>query len=425
MSTATPTAGGHPAPQGEAPQAAPQAGPTPHLLHTYNRKAPQFVRGQGAKVWDAEGRMWIDALAGIAVNGLGHGHEGLALALADQARQVLHLSNLYRHPAGEELADRLCALTGMGAVFFSNSGSEANECALKIARKAATLHDAANPDTPRGRHFVALEGGFHGRTAGSLSVTANAKYREPFGPLLEAQFIAPEDLGALESALATRPAGLILEPLQGEGGLRTLSNEYLRAARELCTQTGTVLIADEVQCGCGRTGTFLASEAAGITPDLVTLAKPLAAGVPIGATLVSGCFTQVLQPGDHGSTFGGGPLAARAALVFLDEYEARLAAAIPALGTQLAAGLDALVAASPLVSERRGRGLMQGLVVPGRAGELADRCFDAGLLVCTAAADVVRLVPPFVITPEELDAALGILQSTLSAMESPSKETAS
>lgn len=398
--------------------------PTEHLLRTYNRKAPQFVRGEGAKVWDADGRMWIDALAGIAVNGLGHGHEGLAAAIAEQASQVLHLSNLYRHPAGEELADRLCALTGMGAVFFSNSGSEANECALKIARKAATLHDAAHPDAPRGRHFVALEGGFHGRTAGSLSVTANAKYREPFGPLLEAQFIAPEDTAALEAALATRPAALILEPIQGEGGLRTLSVEYLRAARELCTSTGTVLIADEVQCGCGRTGSFLASQAAGIQPDVVTLAKPLAAGVPIGATLVSGCFTQVLQPGDHGSTFGGGPLAARAALVFLDEYEARLAAAIPTLGQQLAEGLDAAVAASPLVTERRGRGLMQGIVVPGRAGEFADRCFDAGLLVCTAAGDTVRFVPPFVITPEELDAALGIVRTTLSAMEMP-QETAS
>ena len=425
MSTATPTAGDPSAPLDAAAQAASEAGPTAHLLRTYNRKAPQFVRGEGARVWDAEGREWIDALAGIAVNALGHGHAALADALADQARQALHLSNLYRHPAGEELADRLCSLTGMGAVFFSNSGSEANECALKIARKAATLHDAAHPERPRSRHFVALEGGFHGRTAGSLSVTANAAYREPFGPLLAAQFVEPEDIAALETALASRPAGLILEPVQGEGGLRTLSNEYLQAARALCTDTGTVLIADEVQCGCGRTGTFLASEAAGIQPDVVTLAKPLGAGVPIGATLVSGCFTEVLQPGDHGSTFGGGPLAARAGLVFLDAYEAGLAEAVPARGAQLAAGLDDLVAHSTLVTERRGRGLMQGIVVPGRAGELADRCFDAGLLVCTAAGDVVRFVPPYVITPEELDAALGIVRTTLSAMETAHQEPAS
>ena len=393
---------------------------TSQILPTYKPKAPHFVRGEGCHLWDSEGKHWIDALAGIAVNGLGHNHPRLVAAIAKQAAEVLHVSNLYRHPAGEELAHKLCGLTHMDRVFFSNSGSEANECALKIARKAAWLHNQEHPNDMRGSHLVALKGGFHGRTLGSLSVTSTPRYREPFAPLLECLFVAPEDFAGLEEALSTHPAALILEPLQGEGGLISLSKEFLQGARELCNQHNVVLIHDEVQSGCGRTGTFLCAEAAGVQPDIVTLAKPLAGGLPMGATCVSEALGQILEPGDHGSTFGGGPLASCAALVFLDEYEKGLAQNITARGEQLTQGLDSLVASSDLLKERRGRGLMQGLVVPGRAAEFEAKAFEAGLLVGTSAGDVLRLVPPYVLTAEDTDSILNHLKTVLISMDTTS-----
>lgn len=391
-----------------------------HLLATYKPKGTHFVRGEGCHLWDQQGRRWIDALAGIAVNGLGHNHPRLVAAISEQATDLLHVSNLYSHPAGEELAAKLCELTSMQAVFFSNSGAEANECALKIARKAAWLHNQLDPSNQRGSHFVALTGSFHGRTLGSLSVTSTPRYREPFAPLLECLFVAPEDTTALEEALASKPAAFILEPIQGEGGLVSLSKEYLQAARELCTASGTILIHDEVQSGCGRTGTFLAAMDAGVQADIVTLAKSLAAGLPMGATLVNEDLKGVLEPGDHGSTFGGGPLASRAALVFLDEYQNGLAQNISARSEQLTQGLDALVRSSPLVSERRGRGLMQGLLIPDRAAECEARAFEAGLLVGTSAGNVLRLVPPYVLSAEDTDSILDLLQSVLVSMSKQS-----
>lgn len=402
------------------PMNAPSTAIGSHLLPTYKPKAPQFVRGQGCRLWDADGNQWIDALAGIAVNGLGHNHPALVAAITEQAGQVMHLSNLFVHPAAEQLAAQLCAATHMDKVFFANSGTEANECALKIARKAAWLHNLEHPENKRGSHFVALEGGFHGRTLGSLSVTANPQYREPFAPLIECTFIPREDLGALERALATKPAALILEALQGEGGLITISNEFLQGARKLCSEAGALLILDEIQSGCGRTGTFLAAEIAGIKGDLVTLAKSLAAGLPMGATLVARQFSGVLQPGDHGSTFGGGPLACRAALVFMEEYETCLAQNIQEQGLALTSGLDALVQEFPLVAERRGRGLMQGLHIPGRAAECEGRCFENGLLVGTSAGDVLRLVPPFVLTDDDTATILQTLHTVLHAMQTQS-----
>lgn len=379
-----------------------------HVLPTYRPAAPLFVSGRGATLVDEEGRTYTDLLSGIGVTALGHGHPRWTEAVSNQVSTLAHVSNLLRHPLTEEVATRLARLSGLDSVFFSNSGSEANECAIKLARKHQWLSGH-----PQRTGLVALEGGFHGRTFGSLSATATAAYREPFGPALEASFVAPDDGKALEEALSREPAALILEPVQGEGGLRTLEPDYLVLARTLCDETGTVLITDEVQCGCGRTGTFLASQAAGVTPDVATLAKPLAAGLPIGATLVRSELADVLQPGDHGSTFGGGPVALRGALVFLEELEeGGLFEAVRARGAQLASGLDELCVAG-LASGRRGRGLMQGLVLPGRAAGVQAALFERGVVCCTATPDVLRFLPPYVITAEELARALVILGETL------------
>ncbi len=377
-------------------------------MGTYRRAEPLFVGGAGAWVHDAEGRRFLDLISGIGANSLGHGHPRLAAALADQAGTLGHISNLYRHSAGEELSERLCELTCMEAVFFSNSGSEANEAALKLARK----HHATT-GSPERQHFVALERGFHGRTFGSLSVTANAAYRTPFGEGLAAKFLEPDDIGALEAALSEGPAAFIMEPIQGEGGVQPLDADYVAAARELCTQTGTVMIADEVQCGGGRTGTFLAGAHYGLAPDVVTLAKPIGAGLPIGATLARGPYARTLVPGDHGSTFGGGPFACRAALCVLDELDGGLQQQVIDRGAALAAALDGLVARFDALTERRGLGLMQGVVAPGRAAEITGRLFDAGVLTCTAQGDVVRFLPPYILTPEDLAEGLSRLEHVL------------
>ncbi|MHC4376233.1 MAG: aspartate aminotransferase family protein [Planctomycetota bacterium] len=389
------------------------------LLPTYVRAPEVFVRGEGARLFDQEGQSWLDLLGGIAVSALGHNHPGLTAALKDQVGQLLHVSNLYRHPAGEEAAERLARLSGLERVFFCNSGAEANEAALKLARKFQR-----SKGRPERSGFLALEGGFHGRTCGALSVTHTERYREPFGPLLgPVRWVAPNDIDGLEAAIGEhQPAGLILEPIQGEGGIRPLTLEFLQAARALCDRTETVLIHDEVQSGCGRTGSFLAGDRAGVKPDLATLAKPLGAGIPIGALLVGTDFTDVLAPGDHGSTFGGGPLAARAACVFLREWEeGDLPQRVALRGEQLARTLSAFAVDFDCVVERRGRGLMQALVLesPARAQALVAELHRRRVLCCVAGGDAVRFLPPYVITEAELDEALDAVQSALSAVQHP------
>ena len=369
-------------------------------MGTYRRAKPVFVSGQGAWLVDSEGNRYLDWISGIGAASLGHGHPRLAKAIGDQAATLGHVSNLYRHAPGEEFAARLCDKTGMDAVFFSNSGSEANETALKLARK----HQAQS-GAPERQRFVALEGGFHGRTFGSLSVTSKVAYREPFGGMLDATFVEPGDFEGLAAELLQGPCALILEPIQGEGGIRELCGGFLKKARQLCTETGTVLIHDEVQCGGGRTGEFLASMQAGAEaqPDIVTLAKPIGAGVPIGATLARGAMAKTLQPGDHGSTFGGGTLACSAGLVVLNELDAGLQDHVAELGQAFTQALDKLVARHDVLFTRRGRGLLQGVVAPGRSSEISAALFDAGVLTCTAALDVVRFLPPFILTPNDLN----------------------
>ncbi|MEM9800128.1 MAG: acetylornithine/succinylornithine family transaminase [Planctomycetota bacterium] len=385
-------------------------------MHTYRRAAPLFVRGEGVWLFDDAGERYLDLISGIGANSLGHAHPRLVQAIAGQLNALGHVSNLYRHPWGEELSDRLCELTCMDAVFFCNSGSEANEAALKLARK---FHFERG-DAHRQR-FVALENGFHGRTFGSLSTTANPAYREPFGAALDVQWIPAHGIDALEAALRDEPAALILEPIQGEGGVRPLDPAFVAAARELCTATRTVLIADEVQSGGGRTGTFLAGAHFGLAPDVVTLAKPLGAGLPIGAALARGPFAKTLVPGDHGTTFGGGPYACRAALAVLDELASGLQQHVVEIGAYLEQRLDALVERFDALTERRGRGLMQGVVAPGLASTIVERLFEARVLTCTAGGDVVRFLPPYVLTNDELDEGLERLTTVLTELQVASR----
>jgi predicted acetylornithine/succinylornithine family transaminase len=382
-----------------------------HVLSTYLRADEVFVRGQGARLWDADGRQWLDFLGGIAVSALGHNHPRLVAELTDQLGKLIHTSNLFRHPYTDEVAARVTRLSGMEAAFFTNSGTEAVEAALKIARKRQR-----QLGEPGRTGFVALEGSFHGRTLGALSITHTAKYREPFEPLIPGvQFVAPDDSAALERVLRERsPAALIMEPIQGESGVRCLDPQYLRDARRLCTETGTLLVHDEVQCGSGRTGTFLYSEQLDLRPDIVTLAKPIAAGLPMGMALVGKELAGTLQPGDHGSTFAGGPLACRGALCFLREIEEHgLLENVRARGAELRAGLEELRSEFAIVRELRGLGLIQGLRLERGAEELQKTLYRNGLITNRTGGDVLRLLPPYVITQDEIAQGLELLRAGL------------
>ncbi|MBK8974520.1 MAG: acetylornithine/succinylornithine family transaminase [Planctomycetes bacterium] len=383
-----------------------------HVIRTYVRQPEVFVAGNGARLLDVEGREWLDFLGGIAVSALGHGHPRLVEALSDQARKVLHVSNLFRHPYTEEVAGRLARLTELDAVFFTNSGTEANECAMKLARKRQRM--LGHPDRTG---FVALEGGFHGRTLGSLSLTAGAKYRDPFAPLIPGvTFVGRGDLDALERALRARPAALFVEPIQGEGGIYEHPTAFLQTARRLCDETGTLLVHDEVQCGTGRTGRFLCAQHHGVRPDIVTIAKPLAAGLPMGAVVVAPELRETFVPGDHGSTFAGGPFVTRAALVLLDELENGLLDQVVARGARLDAGLRRIAAERPIVTELRGRGLIRGVRLGRNAPDVQKALFANGLITNCTSGDVIRLLPPYVVTEADVDRALEILDATLAAI---------
>jgi acetylornithine aminotransferase/acetylornithine/N-succinyldiaminopimelate aminotransferase len=389
-----------------------------HLFPTYLRSALRVVAGSGCQVYDDTGREYLDMLGGIAVNALGHAHPRIVAALREAAaddRLLLHCSNLYHHPYQGPLAARLAALFGLPRVFFCNSGSEAVEAALKLARaRARRVKRLAAGEVPG---IIALDGSFHGRTALALSSTGQEKYRAPFDPLVPGvTFVAPDDPEALRRAAGPRTAAVILEPVQGEGGVRPLAPEVLQAARAACDATGALLIADEVQCGLGRTGAWSACRQAGVVPDLVTLAKPLAAGLPLGALLGRDDLADDLGPGSHGSTFGGGPLACRLALAFLDAVEEEgLLAAVQERGRRLADGLRAIAAdggAGPIEAVR-GRGLMVGVVLRRPAAGVVDALLARGIVAGTAGELVLRLLPPYVISDEEIDRFLDTLASVL------------
>jgi acetylornithine/N-succinyldiaminopimelate aminotransferase len=371
------------------------------ILPTYARADLTVVRGEGSRVWDDAGRRYLDFGTGIAVVGLGHRHPAVTAAAHEQLDRLWHASNLYWTEPMLRLAGLLSARFGGGQAFFCNSGAEANEAALKVARKA----------TGRAR-VVALEGGFHGRTLGALSATGQPAKWEGFGPLVPGfAFARPNDVESLEAAVSPggELAAIMLEPVLGEGGVVPLDDAFVAAAAEIARELGALLVVDEVQTGLGRTGTFFAYEQLGLRPDLVTLAKGLANGLPIGALLVRDGVAEAIGPGDHGSTFGGNPVACAAACAVVAAVDDALLADVAARGARLAAGLRRL----PGVREVRGRGLLLAAVLDGDATAVVDACRDAGLLVLTAGADVLRLLPPLVVTEDEVDEALEILASVL------------
>jgi acetylornithine/N-succinyldiaminopimelate aminotransferase len=371
------------------------------VLPTYARSDLTVVRGEGCRVWDDEGRAYLDFGAGIAVVGLGHRHPAVTEATHAQLDRLWHASNLYWTEPMLRLAGLLSARLGGAQAFFCNSGAEANEAALKVARKA----------TGRSR-IVALEGGFHGRTYGALSATGQPGKWEGFGPLVPGfSFARPNDVESLEAAVAPggELAAILLEPVLGEGGVLPLEEGFVRAAAEIAREVGALLCVDEVQAGLGRTGTFFAYEQFGIEPDLVTLAKGLGNGLPIGALLVREGIAGAIGPGDHGSTFGGNPVASAAACAVVEAIDDSLLENVAARGAQLSAGLAKL----PGVREVRGRGLLLAGLLDRDAAPVVDECRACGLLVLTAGPDVLRLLPPLVVTAAEVDQALGVLREVL------------
>ena len=370
-----------------------------HVMPTYGRLPVALSHGQGCWVWDTQGRRLLDGLAGIAVNTLGHNHPRLVPALQDQVSKLIHTSNYYRIPLQEQLADKLCEISGLANVFFCNSGLEANEAALKIARKFG--HDRGNTAP----EVLVFEGAFHGRSIATLSATANPKIQAGFAPLVPGFVrVKLNDLAAVEAALAAHPniTAIFLETIQGEGGINPTRVEFLQGLRRLCDQHDLLLMLDEVQCGVGRTGKWFAHQWAGIQPDVMPLAKGLGSGVPIGAVVCGPRAAGVLKAGNHGTTFGGNPLAMRAGVETLKIMEEDgLLANAEATGATLRQALAEGLAGESGVVEIRGQGLMLGIELDRPAGALLTQALDAGLLISVTADRVVRLLPPLIITHDE------------------------
>lgn len=376
-----------------------------YVLPTYARSAFHPVRGRGARLFDASGRAYWDLLAGIAVNALGYAHPRLRRALRQEAGGLLHVSNLFYHATQGELAERLVFRSGLARAFFCNSGTEANEAALKIARKAR----------PGRARVVALQESFHGRTLGALSLTGHEPYRTPFEPLPPAaHFVPPNDEAALEAAVDGSTAAIFMEPILGEGGVVPLTPAYLRAARRVADETGALLVLDEIQCGMGRTGTLFAFQQAGIRPDMVTLAKPLGGGLPLGCVLAGPGLISVLAPGDHGTTFGGNPLACRLGLEVMKALEEDgLLQRVEAMGAWLGPRLESLRRRVPAIVDVRGRGLMWGIELSREAAPVARALLSRGFVVGSARRSVIRLLPPFVVPKTALSAFIRELETIL------------
>jgi acetylornithine/N-succinyldiaminopimelate aminotransferase len=379
----------------------------PHVMPTYGRLPIALSHGRGCRVWDTEGREYLDALAGIAVNTLGHGHPKLVPALQDQVAKLIHTSNYYMAPLQEQLAAKLCEISGLTNVFFGNSGLEANEGALKIARKYG--HDRGI-DKPE---IIVYEKAFHGRSIATLSATGNPKVQAGFGPLVEGFVRVPlNDIAAIEEAARTRPnvVAVFLEVIQGEGGINASRAEYLQALRKLCDEKQWLLMLDEVQCGIGRTGKWFAHQWADIKPDVMPLAKGLGSGVPVGAIVCGPKAANVLGAGNHGTTFGGNPLAMRAGIETLRIMEEDgLLANAATVGAHLRAGLERELEGVKGVVEYRGQGLMIGIELDRPCGDLLKQACDAGLLISVTADRVVRLLPPLIMTTAEADKVVAVL----------------
>ena len=384
-----------------------------YVLQTYKRQPVAFVRGQGSRLYDADGREYLDLLTGIGVASLGHAHPGLTAVISEQASTLLHTSNLYYHPFQSLAAERLAQLSGLQRVFFCNSGTEANEANLKFARRYwYTLGEKQRVG------YVAVENGFAGRTMGALSVTHDAHYREPFQPLIgPVTFVDPTRPETLLAAVTDTTAAIISEPIRGESGIRPLPEGFVQAVKDVTARTGTLLIADEVQSGLGRTGYNFHSQALGWKPDLISVGKALGAGVPVAAALVSEKVAGAISAGDHGTTYGGNLLSCRAALFFLEQLmDGGVLDHVRDAGARFERQLRTLALRHPVIEEVRGSGLMWGLQLKVDAGPIVDGARERGLIVNRTHEKVVRMLPPLNIEKADLDRAVEILDEVFAAV---------
>lgn len=381
-----------------------------NLLHTYNRFPITLDRGDGVYLYDTDGKKYLDFMAGIAVSGLGYGNVELKNALKEQIDNLLHSSNLYYNTTCGKAAEALRRVSGMDRIFFTNSGAEANEGALKAARKYAWQKKSGRFE------FIAMKDSFHGRTMGALSVTEHPAYREPFEPLIPGvSFAEFNNLESVKKLVNEKICGIIVEPVQGEGGINTATKEFMTGIRKLCDEEGILMICDEIQCGMARTGEMFAWQLYGTKPDIMTMAKAIGSGVPVGAFAMTKAVAEAsLKPGDHGTTYGGNPLACAAVAKTLEIYEKqKLAAHVKEVGDYLEEQLKKLVEDYDCVVEQRGLGLIRGIKLSGPVGEVVKKAMEEGLLIISARSDVIRLVPPLVIEKEHVDEMIEKLRKVL------------
>jgi predicted acetylornithine/succinylornithine family transaminase len=394
--------------------------PDQHILPVYPRYPVTLERGEGVFLYDEQGRAYLDLVSGLGVNALGHAHPRITAVFREQAARLVHISNFYGNRYPSELADRLCALTGMEGVFYSTGGTEAVEGAMKLARLAGREGFGDHK-----RAFVSLHGSYHGRTFGSLSITGQTKYRDGFGPALtDIRFVQRNDVAGLRAAMDDDVCAILLEPVQGEGGVRECSQEFLVAARQLADAHHALLIFDEVQCGLGRTGSWFVYETTGVRPDVLVIGKPLGAGLPLSAFLVTKDLFHAFHPGQHGSTLGGSPLACRLGLEFLSIMEEEgMLPRIRQAGEHLRAGLQGLVDDLPVATEVRGRGLLQGLELTRPARPVTDAALEHGLLLNATQGSVLRFLPPYILETKHIDQAMKVLREVLLAGMLPALDT--
>lgn len=387
------------------------------LLQTYNRYPLVIERGKGVFLYDLEGKKYLDFVAGLGVNTLGHAHPRVVKTIREQAAKVIHLSNLYYNQYQGALGEKLCRLSGMQRVFFSNSGTEAIEGSIKLARLAG--HRAGGAGKFK---LVALDGSYHGRTFGAMSLTGQDKYRRGFEPLLDdVDFVPQNDVTALRAAVNDNTCAIVLEPIFGEGGVRECSVEFLQECRRLADQHRAALIFDEIQCGLGRTGTTFAFQSFGVTPDIVAIAKPIAAGLPLGAFLAREEFASAISVGQHGTTFGGGPLACRVALEYLSILEdEKLLENVNRVGGFLQQQLQQLAAKYAAVTETRGRGMIQGLQLEIPARPIVEQALAEGVLFNSTQDTVIRFLPPFLLQEKHVDKGVRVLKKLLGRKKSKS-----
>ncbi|HEY2645364.1 MAG TPA: aspartate aminotransferase family protein [Candidatus Acidoferrales bacterium] len=393
-----------------------------HLMNTYKRSDMIFTHGRGCYIFDQNGKKYLDFLGGIAVNALGYSYPDLVKTIRREAGRAVHVSNLFHNPFQGPLAAKLAKWSGMDRVFFTNSGSEAVEGALKLARIAANQ----KPGGAKKTRFLALEHSFHGRTLGALSITHPLKYRDPFEPLIPGvEFVRLNDVADLEAKFTDEVCAIIIEPIQGEGGIYPVTGEFWTRARALATQHGAALIADEIQCGLGRTGKAFAYQRLEGLPDIVVVAKPLAGGLPLGAFLAREEFAASFVPGLHGSTFGGGPLTCATALTFLDIVERKhLLANVRARGAELKTGLKKMAGKFDFIREVRGEGLMIGIDLDVEGAPYVAEALKEGLLINCTHDHILRLLPPFILTAQQVKEGLSKIESVLARTERPAESAA-